>query len=201
MLQKDESPPEPDPNLRGSITKVKTVEEHEKQTINENLVENEKSVDIIYHELIRQYALLMDAHNNLKDKANGLMISNATTINLVTIVTLQLLTSVKYKISLLLILIPYFFFIFSLYLSVESYLVEDLKTIKAEELRKNYYDKPKTVILEQLSSNIAIDIKSNRKKAATRSKKINKSIHLFKIGIISFITIFLLIIITNHIIN
>ena len=47
MLQKDESPPEPDPNLRGSITKVKTVEEHEKQTINENLVENEKSVDII----------------------------------------------------------------------------------------------------------------------------------------------------------
>lgn len=192
-----EGPPEPDPNLRGSVTKVKSVKKHENQVIDKSLVENEKSVDIIYHELIRQYALLMDAHDNLKDKANGLMISNATTINLVTIVTLQLLTSVKYKISLLLVLIPYFFFIFSLYLGVESYLVQDLKTIKAEELRKNYHDKPKTVILEQLSSNTATDIISNRKKAATRSKKINKSIHLFKSGIIAFITIFLLIIMSN----
>jgi hypothetical protein len=192
------SPPKPDPNLRGSITKVKEIEEHKKQVIDRSVDENEKSVVVIYQELVRQYALLMDAHDNLKDKANGLMISNATTINLVTIVTLQLLTSVSYKFSLFLVLIPYVFFISSLYLGVESYLVQDLKTIQAEKLRKDYYNEPKSVILEQLSSNIAMDIKNNRKKAATRSKKINRSIHLFKIGIITFITIFLIIITTNQ---
>lgn len=171
IKQKSGSPPEPDPSLRGSVTKVKKVEKHEKRVIDRSLAENEESVDVIYQELIRQYALLMDAHDNLKDKANGLMISNATTINLVTIVTLQLLTSVKYKISLLLVLVPYIFFIFSLYLSVESYLVQDLKTIKAEKLRKDYYNEPKTTILEQLSSNIAMDIKNNRKRLQHDQKK------------------------------
>jgi hypothetical protein len=41
-----------DPNLRGSITKVKHVERHEKQFIDRDMDENEKSV-VIYHELVR----------------------------------------------------------------------------------------------------------------------------------------------------
>lgn len=87
------SPPDPDPNLRGSITKVKRVEKHEKQIIDRDVDENEKSVVVIYDELVRQYA---------------------------------------------------------------------------------------------------VDIKNNRKKAAARLQKINRSIHLFKSGIMIFIIIFLL---------
>ena len=150
----------------------------------------EKSSEVIYNELVRLYGLEMDAQDTLKDRANGLMVLNGTIITLATLVMIQLVTLVVTdKMVLLLAIIPYTLFILSLWFGINSFKSRDLLSLSADNLHRDYYRKYKDVILEQLSSNLAEFIDSNKEITDDRSYNVNLSISFFKYGIISFVVV------------
>lgn len=150
----------------------------------------EKSAEVIYNELVRQYDLEIDAQDTLKDKANGIMVLNGTIITLITLVMIQLVTLiVKDKIVLVLTIFPYAFFIYSLYIGIKSFETREMSTVSAKNLHEDYYRKSKTLILEQLSSNLAKFIDDNKRISIDRADKVDSSIHFFKYGMISFVII------------
>lgn len=161
--------------------------------------EIEKSAEVIYSELVRQYDLEMDVQDTLKDKANGLMVLNGTTISLITLVLIQLVNSVvKHRIVLLFIIIPYIFFIYSLYAGIKSYETRKLSTVSAKRLHELYYRKSKATILEQLSSNIAAFIDDNSLISLYQARNVDRSISSFKYGMVSFVIILIIIGATHY---
>ncbi len=159
---------------------------------NENIESDEKSAEILYNEIVRQYNLEMDAHDTLKDKANSIIAINGTIITLVTLAAIQILgLNVVYwiKYSIVLFSIPYLFFICSFLSAIDSYLLVDLETIHANKLLKNYYRASKLKILDQLSSNLAESTDKNKLNSQKRRNYMNKSMVSLKRGIISLVLV------------
>jgi len=162
----------------------------------ENALEIEKSAEALFKEITRQYTLEMEAHDTLKDKANGIIIAGGTIITLVTLATIQLLNLGVINLNLglitkinpiiLFVVIPYFFLVLSELLAIKSYIIIDLKTINTQELLKKYYRYPKVVIIEQLSSNIAKYTVKNKEKSEDRAKFVNWAMVSLITGIITF---------------
>jgi len=158
----------------------------------ENKLEIEKSAETIFKEIIRQYNLEMDAHDTLKDKANGIMVGNGTIITLVTLATIQLLNTGfvdKIHSLILLVFIPYTFLIFSMIFAIKSYLIVGLTTINATELLNKYYRNRKVKILDQLSSNVALYVDQNKEKSKERRKFVNLAMVFLLVGLFSFAVI------------
>ncbi len=135
----------------------------------------------------------MDAHDTLKDKANGIILGNGTIITLVTLATIQLLNTGfvdKIHSLILLVFIPYAFLIFSMILAIKSYLSVGLTTVSATKLLNEYYRNRKVKILNQLSSNVAWYVDQNKEKSKERSKSVNRAMVSLFIGLLSFAVIF-----------
>lgn len=157
--------------------------------------DKDDSSEIIFNEMIRLYNLESQSHDALNNKAYGLIVSNGTIITLITLVTVQIIDRVMIQnCGIFLVLIPYLFLIYSMLISIKSYKVDNLSTLDAEKLLYSYYGKPASDLIDQLSSNIADDIKSNQRKSEKKSDRINCSMNLLMIGTITFVIVFFILI-------
>lgn len=171
----------------------------EEEINKDDITEIEKSAEIIFEEIVRQYNLQMDAHDTLKDKANSIIVASGTIITLVTLATIQILNmgiSNEIKILIGVIIIPYFFLILSEIHAIKSYLLIDLTTIDAEAFFEKYYRNTKINVLEQLSSNVASAVTANKKKSDERRNHVNYAMKSLERGIISFAVLLLIIFFT-----
>lgn len=164
-----------------------------------DILDIEKSAEILYNGITRQYKLEMESFDTLKDKANGIIVSCGTLITLITLATIQLLNSNVIKtffmmnIFIFFLLVPYICFIVSIVLAVKSYFIVELKTVNAQELLKEYYRNHKVKILEQLSSNIASYVEKNKTESKKRRQFINFAMLFLMIGVVSFAIILFII--------
>lgn len=166
----------------------------------DNPREIEKSAEIIFREVVRQYNLQMDSHDTLKDKANSIITASGTIITVITLFTIQVLNLdiLHIKKIVIIFIVPYYFLIQATLYALKSYFLIELETIDAESFFNKYYKRPKIEILEQLSSNIAASVTANKIKADERKKYVNIAMESLGRGIITF-TVSVIIIICIYI--
>ncbi|AIS31670.1 hypothetical protein BRM9_0853 [Methanobacterium formicicum] len=166
MTDKNNSTERTGENLKSLPFFSNTLDETDK-----NVLEIEKSAEILYNEIKRQDKLVMSSFDSLNNKANGIIVSCGTLITLITLAIIQLLNSKVMDTFFLMhtlvffLFLPYVFLIISIVLSIKSYYIKDLKTFNAEKLLEEYYRNHKVKIMDILSSNLASYIEKNKEES------------------------------------
>lgn len=159
--------------------------------------EDEKSIKVMYNELVRLYNLEMDSHDTLKDKTNSIIVFNGAIITLVTLSFVQLIVNkINTNFNLYLLVIPYICLFISLFFAIWAYKVKELAVVDAKNLFVEFYCTTDIKLLDQLCANIADDVNDNKEISEERSKLVNYALFTLSIGLLFFVVMFLVFILT-----
>lgn len=158
------------------------------------------SVSVMYHELIRLYNLEMDSYGVLVSKCNGLILINGTVITLLTLSLIQLIQLKLNPNSLLFsvfVTVTYVLLVFSLFNAAIAYLTTSLRVIDAEKFYEKYHCKDSSKILDVASCLLAKHTTKIKETNVIKSKKIKYSISFLSIAVGLYIASILWALITH----
>ena len=162
-----------------------------------------KTLEHLYHELVRINVELFEINKLRIDKANNLITFNSALIAVLIIAPIQILImSPERKGVILLLYIPTIIFCISTYYSLKIYKHRNYITINAKSLFDNYWNATEKELLSSLSASLAEDIDLNfySYKHNPNLKKyknfLNTSLKYFQIGIITLILVSFIIVIS-----